>query len=85
MLFEPHDGDVTIPIAHSSLGYALLSNLPSTGAMEFNSSGSFWSYVTFRLNFHHFDHFELDLRGHVHVRGAAFCCLRLNLADIVLI
>ena len=42
-------------------------------------------YVTFRLNFHHFDHFELDLRGHIYVRGAAFSCLRLKLADIVLI
>ena len=42
-------------------------------------------YGTFRLNFHHFDRFELDLRGHIHVRGAAFFCLRLKLADIVLI
>ena len=42
-------------------------------------------YVTFRLNFHHFDRFELDLRGHTQVRGAAFPCLRLKLADIVLI
>ena len=39
----------------------------------------------FRLNFHHFDHFELDLCGHMHVRGAVFSCLRLKLADIVLI
>ena len=43
------------------------------------------AYVTFRLNFHHFDHFELDLRGHIHVRGAAFSCLRLKWADVVLI
>ena len=42
-------------------------------------------YVTFRLNFHHFHQFELDLRGHIHVRGAAFSCLRSKLADIVLI
>ena len=42
-------------------------------------------YGTFRLNFHHFDHFELDLRGHIHVRGAALSCLRLKLADTVLI
>ena len=42
-------------------------------------------YVTFRLDFHHFDRFELDLRGHIHVRGAALSCLRLKLADIVLI
>ena len=40
---------------------------------------------TFRLTFHHFDRFELDLRRHIHVRGAAFSCLRLKLADIVLI
>ena len=42
-------------------------------------------YGTFRLNFHHFDRFELDLRGHIHVRGAAFSFLRLKLADMVLI
>ena len=42
-------------------------------------------YGTFRLNFHHFDRFELDLRGHIHVRGAAFSYLRFKLADIVLI
>ena len=42
-------------------------------------------YGTFRPNFHHFDRFGLDLRGHIHVRGAAFSCLRLKLADIVLI
>ena len=42
-------------------------------------------YGTFRPNFHPFDHFELDLRGHIHVRGADFSCLRLKLADIVLI
>ena len=42
-------------------------------------------YVTFRLNSHHFDRSEQDLRGHIHARGAAFSCLRLKLADIVLI
>ena len=42
-------------------------------------------YVTFRLDFHHFDRFELDFRGDMHVWGAAFSCLRLKLADIVLI
>ena len=35
--------------------------------------------------FHHFDRIELDLRGHTHVRGAAFSCPRLKLADMVLI
>ena len=35
-------------------------------------------YVTFRLDFHHLDRFALDLRGHIHVRGAAFSCLRLT-------
>ena len=43
------------------------------------------TYGTFRLNFHRFDRFELDLRGHMHVRGAVVSCLRLSLADIVLI
>ena len=49
------------------------------------------TYGTFRLNFHHFDCFELDLRGHSHVRdhshvrGAALSCLRLKLANMVLI
>ena len=42
-------------------------------------------YGTFRRNFHHFDRFELDLHGHIHVRGAAFSCLRLKWADMVLI
>ena len=42
-------------------------------------------YGTFRLDFHRFDRFELDLRGHIHVRGAAFSWLRLTLADVVLI
>jgi hypothetical protein len=44
MLMEPHDGDVTIPVAHSSLGYAFLSNLPSTGAVHYNSTGSHWRH-----------------------------------------
>ena len=45
-------------------------------------------YGTFRLNFHHFDRLELDLRGRIHgphVWGAAFSCLRLKWADMVLI
>ena len=35
-------------------------------------------YGTFRLNFHRFDWFELDLRGHTQPWGAAFSCLRLK-------
>ena len=31
--------------------------------------GQLLTYVTFRLNFHRFDLFELDLRGHIHVLG----------------
>ena len=42
-------------------------------------------YGTFRLNFHRFDRFELDLRGHTQPWGAAFSCLRLKWADMVLI
>ena len=40
---------------------------------------------TFRLNFHHVNCVELGLRGYTHVRGAALSCLRLKLADMVLI
>ena len=50
----------------------------------FNPFGIAPVYGTFRLKFHHFDRIELDLRGHIHVRGAAFSCLRLKWADIVL-
>ena len=42
-------------------------------------------YDTFRLNFHHFDRFELGFREHTHVQGAAFSCLRFKLADMMLI
>ena len=42
-------------------------------------------YGTFRLNFHRFDRFELDLRGFTQPWGAAFSCLRLKWADMVLI
>ena len=42
-------------------------------------------YGTLGPNFHHFDRFELDLRAHIHVRGAALSCLRLKWADMVLI
>ena len=59
------------------------SRWASSGRYSIRTSRS-W-YVTFRLNFHHFDRFELDLRGDMHVWGAAFACLRLKLADIVLI
>ena len=44
MLLEPHDGDVTIPVYHSSLGYAFLSNLPSVGSVVFNASASVWRH-----------------------------------------
>ena len=40
-------------------------------------------YGTLRLNFHRFDRFELGLRGHTHVQGAAFSCLRFKLADML--
>ena len=48
-----------------------------------NDGGNTFGYGTFRLNFHHFDHFEPDRCGHIHVRGAVFSRLRLKLADIV--
>ena len=46
---------------------------------------SYSRYGTFRADFHHFDRIALDLRGNTHVRGAAFSCPRLKLADMVLI
>ena len=42
-------------------------------------------YGTFQLNFRHFNRIGLGLRGHAHVQGADFSCLRLKLADMVLI
>ena len=42
-------------------------------------------YVKFRQCFLYFGCFEPDLRRRIYVRGAAFSCLRLKLADIVLI
>ena len=43
------------------------------------------AYGAFRTNFHPFDRIKLDLRGHIHVQGAAFSWLRLKSADLVLI
>ena len=42
-------------------------------------------YVKFRHHFLYFGHFELDVRGYTQAQGAAFSCLRLKLADMVLI
>ena len=67
---------------------------PAHPDRTFDTSESGWYYTsaeavgrygTFRLNFHRFDRFELDLRGHTRARGAAVSWLRLKLADIVLI
>lgn len=38
----PHDGEVLIPVVHSSLGYTFLFNLPSLGEVEYNDSVSLW-------------------------------------------
>ena len=42
-------------------------------------------YVKFRQYVLCFGHFELDVRGHASAQGAACSCLRLDLADAVLI
>ena len=56
------DADWGLPIdAVSNLGLQVLSK----------TEASWEAYVTFRLNFHHFDHLELDLRGRIRVRGMA--------------
>ena len=89
--------DAVSPASNPKLIYAGGSNNgASSGIIKSTDMGKHWVgasnglfhtnvYDTFRLNFHHFDRFQLDLRGHVHVRGAGFSCLRLKLADIVLI
>ena len=56
------------------------SGRATTSAME-----QFSGYGTFRLNFHHFHRFELRFCEDTHVRGAAFSCLRLKLANMMLI
>ena len=88
-LIEPW-GANGLRIRISANGSAVVRGLP--GALDPqpprgtpNNTAARGRYVTFRLNFHHLDRFELDLRGHKHVRGAAFSCLRLKWADIVLI
>ena len=83
----PRNGDSSLCTSGYSAGAARYFSRPdwdyahSNGATGERPPG----YVTFRLDFYHLDHFELDLRGHLHVRGAAFSCLRLKLADTVLI
>lgn len=39
---KPENTEILIPIAHSSLGYAFLLNLPSYGRVEYNDTASFW-------------------------------------------
>ena len=38
----PQNTEILVPVAHSSVGYAFLLNLPAFGAVEYNESGSFW-------------------------------------------
>ena len=39
---DPRNTEITIPVAHSSLGFSFLFNLPAFGAVEYNSTGSYW-------------------------------------------
>jgi hypothetical protein len=39
---QPENTEILIPVAHSSEGYVFLLNLPSFGAVEYNSTGSYW-------------------------------------------
>ena len=50
----------------SAAGELRMSNLCSDGQLDLDLDVKLGpaSYVTFRLNFHRFDRFELDLRGH---------------------
>ena len=36
LLMQPNNGEILIPVAHSSLGYAFLFNLPALGSVEYN-------------------------------------------------
>ena len=38
----PVNTEVLIPVAHSSVGYAFLFNLPSFGSVEYSDTGSSW-------------------------------------------
>lgn len=42
LLLSPHDGEILIPVVHSSLEYAFLFNLPALGNVEYNESMSYW-------------------------------------------
>jgi alpha-D-xyloside xylohydrolase len=42
LLLAPHDGEILIPVVHSSLGYVFLFNLPSLGTVEYNDTTSHW-------------------------------------------
>jgi alpha-D-xyloside xylohydrolase len=42
LLLAPHDGEILIPVVHSSRGYAFLFNLPSLGMVEYNDTTSYW-------------------------------------------
>ena len=66
---------------------SLLANRGFDGADMRVRFHTWWNhgYGTFRHNFHRFDRFELDLRGHTQPQGAALSCLRLKWADMVLI
>ena len=41
-LLTPYDGDITIPVAHSSRGYAFFNNLPSSGQVHYTDTESYW-------------------------------------------
>ena len=60
-----------------------------TGCTHFNReikqrAENMGMYVTFGPDFHHFNHFKLDVRVHVQAQGALFSRLHLKLAALVL-
>ena len=42
LTLDPHNTELLVPVAHSSLGYTFLFNLPAFGAVEYNDTGSYW-------------------------------------------
>ena len=76
---RPFDANASGTLFGDAVGAVVLKRLEDA-----ERDGDF-VYDTFRLNFHHFDRFELGFREDTHVRGAAFSCLRFKLADMMLI
>ena len=73
-------GMVLVSINYRLGPFGWLASRELSADAETGVSGNY-GYVTFWLNFHHFDRVELDLLERTQVRGLASSCARLKLAD----